>query len=150
MANPNIRPHICHYPEDSGQYIEHAWQADAWKNLDPDLASPMVRLGGQDFYIHELAKLDDGTLIMPFRWFTRSQVAPGDVDQDFYGLAWGVETLPTPSGGTYVVHQYQTIQFPTSRLLSSFPYLVESYDMDGIPDPRNILGVFPIASNSCR
>ncbi|KAJ3877317.1 hypothetical protein F5051DRAFT_440725 [Lentinula edodes] len=141
MANPNIRPHIHHYPEDSGQYVEHAWQADAWKNLDPDLASPMVRLGGQDFYIHELAKLDDGTLIMPFRWFTRSQVAPGDVDQDFYGLAWGVETLPTPSGGTYVVHQYQTIQFPTSRLLSSFPYLVESYDMDGIPDPRNILGV---------
>ncbi|KAJ3804621.1 hypothetical protein F5876DRAFT_82864 [Lentinula aff. lateritia] len=141
MANPNIWPHIRHYPEDSGQYIEHAWQADAWKNLDPDLASPMVHLGGQDFYIHELAKLDDGTLIMPFHWFTRSQVAPGDVDQDFYSLAWGVETLPTPSGSTYVVHQYQTIQFPTSRLLSSFPYLVESYDMDGIPDPCNILGV---------
>ncbi|KAJ3920045.1 hypothetical protein F5877DRAFT_89667 [Lentinula edodes] len=102
MGNPKIRPHIHHYPEDSGQHVEHAWQADAWRTLDPDLSSPMVCVGGQDFFIHELAKLDNGTY---------------------------------------------TIQFPVSCLLSSFPYLVESYDLDGIPDPRNILGAVTFGSN---
>ncbi|KAJ3916301.1 hypothetical protein F5877DRAFT_91854 [Lentinula edodes] len=129
MGNPKIRPHIRHYPEDSGQHVEHAWQADAWRTLDPDLSSPMVRVGGQDFFIHELAKLDDGTYVILFHWLTRSQGLPGGPEQQFFGLAWS------------------TIQFPVSRLLSSFPYLVESYDLDGIPDPRNILGVYTTNSN---
>ncbi|KAJ4477736.1 hypothetical protein C8J55DRAFT_430734, partial [Lentinula edodes] len=146
MGNPKIRPHIRHYPEESGQHVEHAWQAEAWKTLDSDLASPMVRVGDQDFYVHELTKLNDGTLVMPFRWFTRSQGLPGGPEQEFFGLAWSVEVYPTPDGGGYVVHQHQTIQFPASRLLSSFPYLVETHDLDGIPNPCNILGTF-ITSN---
>ncbi|KAJ4481358.1 hypothetical protein C8R41DRAFT_922309 [Lentinula lateritia] len=147
MGNPKIRPHIHHYPEDSGQHVEHAWQADAWRNLDPDLASPMVRVGGQDFFIHELAKLDNGTYVIPFRWLTRSQGLPGGPDQQLFGLAWSVEICSTFAGCGFVVHQHQSIQFPISRLLSSFPYLVESYDLDGIPDPRNILGVYTTNSN---
>ncbi|KAJ3846590.1 hypothetical protein EV368DRAFT_88779 [Lentinula lateritia] len=147
MGNPKIRPHIRHYPEDSGQHVEHAWQADAWRTLDPDLSSPMVRVGGQDFFIHELAKLDDGTYVIPFRWLTRSQGLPGGPEQQFFGLAWSVEICSTFTGRGFVVHQHQTIQFPVSRLLSSFPYLVESYDLDGIPDPRNIFGVYTTNSN---
>ncbi|KAJ4488656.1 hypothetical protein C8R41DRAFT_896160 [Lentinula lateritia] len=140
MSNPNVRPHIRHYPEECGQHVEHAWQAEAWKTLDPDLASPMVRIGDQDFYVYELTKLNDGTLVMPFRWFTRSRGPPGGPEQEFFGLAWSVEVYPSSNGGGYVVHQYQTIQFPASQLLSSFPYLVETHDLDGIPDPCNILG----------
>ncbi|KAJ3912042.1 hypothetical protein F5877DRAFT_85250 [Lentinula edodes] len=147
MGNPKIRPHIRHYPEDSGQHVEHAWQADAWRTLDPDLSSPMVRVGRQDFFIHELAKLDDGTYVIPFHWLTRSQGLPGGPEQQFFGLAWSVEICSTFSVRSFVVHQHQTIQFPISRLLSSFPYLVESYDLDGIPDPRNILGVYTTNPN---
>ncbi|KAH7873932.1 uncharacterized protein C8R40DRAFT_1048559, partial [Lentinula edodes] len=146
MGNPKIRPHIHHYPEDSGQHVEHAWQADAWRTLDPDLSSPMVRVGGQDFFIHELAKLDNGTYVIPFRWLTCSRGLPGGPEQQFFGLAWSVEICSTFSGCGFVVHQHQTIQFPVSCLLSSFPYLVESYDLDGIPDPRNIL-VYTTNSN---
>ncbi|KAJ3870447.1 hypothetical protein F5051DRAFT_447692 [Lentinula edodes] len=79
---------------------------------------------------------------MPFRWFTRSRGLPGGPEQEFFGLAWSVEVYPSSNGGGYVVHQYQTIQFPASQLLSSFPYLVETHDLDGIPDPCNILGVY--------
>ncbi|KAJ3899459.1 hypothetical protein F5879DRAFT_993759 [Lentinula edodes] len=147
MGNPKIRPHIRHYPEDSRQHVEHAWQADAWRTLDPNLSSPMVRVGRQDFFIHELAKLDDGTYVIPFHWLTRSQGLLGGPEQQFFGLAWSIEICSTFSVRSFVVHQHQTIQFPISRLLSLFPYLVESYDLDGIPDPRNILGVYTTNSN---
>ncbi|KAF8824027.1 hypothetical protein HHX47_DHR9000094 [Lentinula edodes] len=94
MGNPDIRPHIRHYCEDSGQHLEHAWQAQAWKELDPTLATPMVRKGNQDFFVHELARLDNGTLVMPFRWFTRSSGVPGDQKtQVLSGLAWTVKIV---------------------------------------------------------
>ncbi|KAH7867912.1 uncharacterized protein C8R40DRAFT_1164165 [Lentinula edodes] len=105
MGNPDIRPHIRHYCEDSGQHLEHAWQAQAWKELDPTLATPMVRKGNQDFFVHELARLDNGTLT-------------------------------------------NTIQFPVHQLQSSFPYLVESCNLDQIPSPHNILGI--LSENGCE
>ncbi|KAJ3720040.1 hypothetical protein C8R42DRAFT_583769 [Lentinula raphanica] len=42
MANPEVRKHFHYYHEDSGQHLEHAWQAQAWRDMDPDLATPMV------------------------------------------------------------------------------------------------------------
>ncbi|KAE9398389.1 hypothetical protein BT96DRAFT_957615 [Gymnopus androsaceus JB14] len=57
MANPWVRQHIHHYHEDSGRHLEHAWQAEAWRDLDPDLATPMVRMGHQDYYVYEVTRL---------------------------------------------------------------------------------------------
>ncbi|KAJ3867820.1 hypothetical protein EV359DRAFT_33661 [Lentinula novae-zelandiae] len=142
MGNPDIRPHIRHYCEDSGQHLEHAWQAQAWKELDPTLATPMVRKGNQDFFVHELARLDNGTLVMPFRWFTRSSGDPGDQKtQILFGLAWAVKIVHVNGQSGYIISQTNTIQFPVHQLQSSFPYLVESCNLDQIPSPHNIFGI---------
>ncbi|KAE9388069.1 hypothetical protein BT96DRAFT_1004526 [Gymnopus androsaceus JB14] len=56
MANPHVRQHIHHYHEDSGRRLEHAWQAEAWRDLDPDLATPMkldIDHGAQGYVVHE-------------------------------------------------------------------------------------------------
>ncbi|KAJ3910853.1 hypothetical protein F5877DRAFT_8582, partial [Lentinula edodes] len=149
MGNPDIRPHIRHYCEDSGQHLEHAWQAQAWKELDPTLATPMVRKGNQDFFVHELARLDNGTLVMPFRWFTRSSGVPGDQKtQVLFGLAWTVKIVHVNGQSGYIISQTNTIQFPVHQLQSSFPYLVESCNLDQIPSPHNILGI--LSENGCE
>ncbi|KAJ3870883.1 hypothetical protein F5051DRAFT_434294 [Lentinula edodes] len=102
----------------------------------------MVRKGNQDFFVHELACIDNGALVMPFRWFTWSSGVPGDQKtQVLFGLAWTVKIVP--------VHgQTNTIQFPVHQLQSSFPYLVESCNLDQIPSPHNILGIH--SENGCK
>ncbi|KIO17528.1 hypothetical protein M407DRAFT_12314 [Tulasnella calospora MUT 4182] len=56
MANPKVRPNLHFYPEDAGDTLEHAWQGRRWKEkIDPTLLTPMVRLGTQDFFVHEPA-----------------------------------------------------------------------------------------------
>ncbi|KAF8234111.1 hypothetical protein L208DRAFT_1551527 [Tricholoma matsutake] len=46
MANPRVRKHIHHFPEDSGEYLEQCWQAQHWlRDIDPMLATPMVHVG---------------------------------------------------------------------------------------------------------
>lgn len=62
MANPRVCQHIHHYHEDSGRRLEHAWQVEAWRDLDPDLATPMVRMGAQDCYVYEVTRLNTGIL----------------------------------------------------------------------------------------
>ncbi|KAJ4475045.1 hypothetical protein J3R30DRAFT_3684391 [Lentinula aciculospora] len=44
MANLLVCPHIHHLHEDSGRHLKHAWQAEAWRDLDPDLVMPMVQV----------------------------------------------------------------------------------------------------------
>ncbi|KIN98834.1 hypothetical protein M404DRAFT_70297, partial [Pisolithus tinctorius Marx 270] len=52
MANPQIHPHICHYPEDAGGRLEQAWQASRWLHeINPSIAMPMTCKGWQDFYV---------------------------------------------------------------------------------------------------
>ncbi|KAI5981921.1 hypothetical protein EDD15DRAFT_2182381, partial [Pisolithus albus] len=64
MANPRIRIHIRHYPEDAGGRLDQPWQASRWLHeIDPSIATPMIRKGQQDFYVFELTKLTDGTVV---------------------------------------------------------------------------------------
>ncbi|KAJ3966306.1 hypothetical protein EV361DRAFT_809262 [Lentinula raphanica] len=140
MANPRVRPHIHHYHEDSGVRLEHAWQAEAWRDLHPDLATPMVRNGNQDFYTYEIAQLDNGELVLPYRWFTRRS-GPQSITE-FHGMAWKLQLDHQNHG--YVVRQWDQVQFPATSLLVSFPRLVEQYEEDRLYDPCCLLGVFSI------
>ncbi|KAJ3727642.1 hypothetical protein C8R42DRAFT_755301 [Lentinula raphanica] len=140
MGNPLIRKHLHHYPEDSGKHLEHAWQADAWRNQDVAMATPMIRKDTQDFYVFEITRLIDGRLVVPFRWFTRGHHGiPSEAKQDFYASAWTVESDQTARG--YRINQNHIVQFPISSLLSSLPRVIESFAIDGMFDPRNIQGV---------
>ncbi|KAI0736356.1 hypothetical protein C8Q72DRAFT_804114, partial [Fomitopsis betulina] len=72
MSNPRVRAHLHFLPEDAGQKLSETWQAARWlTELDPDLATPMLRQGHHDFYTLELTLLNGGQVCMPFRWFTR-------------------------------------------------------------------------------
>ncbi|KAJ3835357.1 hypothetical protein F5878DRAFT_628111 [Lentinula raphanica] len=138
MANPLIRKHLHHYPEDSGRHIEHAWQAEAWRNQDVTMATPMIRRDGQDFYIFEMTRLTSGQLVVPFRWYTRGRHGiPSEEEQDLYAMAWTVVN----AAGAYLVDQNHIIQVPVSSLLSSLPRIIETFAIDGLLDPRNIGGI---------
>lgn len=139
MANPRVRQHIHHYHEDSGHHLEHAWQAEAWRDLDSDLASPMVRMGVQDYYVNEVTRLNSGELVIPHRWFTRCRT-PGSEQQDLYGMAWKLDMDSGARG--YVVREWDQVQFPVTSLLASLPHIAESFDIDGGYDPRKIIGMF--------
>ncbi|KZT23739.1 hypothetical protein NEOLEDRAFT_1046272, partial [Neolentinus lepideus HHB14362 ss-1] len=61
ISNPQVRPHLRFLPEDSGNRLSEAWQAQRWLHeLDSSLTTPMIRTGGQDFYIYEPVLLHDG------------------------------------------------------------------------------------------
>lgn len=141
MANPRVRQHIHHYHEDSGRHLEDAWQAEAWRDLDPELATPMVRIGIQDYYVHEVTRLDTGDLVIPHRWFTRRRT-PGSEQQDLYCMAWKVQVDHGAWG--YVVCEWDQVQVPATSLLASLPHIVKSFDLDGGYDPRKIIGMFMV------
>ncbi|KAL0578323.1 hypothetical protein V5O48_003670 [Marasmius crinis-equi] len=78
MANPRVRRDLHFYPEDSSPSLSEAWQADRWlKELDSQLTTPMIRIFNQDFYLQEPARLRDGRLVIPIRWFMRDGVSDG-------------------------------------------------------------------------
>ncbi|KAJ8521961.1 hypothetical protein ONZ45_g1372 [Pleurotus djamor] len=58
MANPQVRPHLSFYPEDSGKRLSEARQASRWLHDAPDdQLTPMIRLGSQDYFIYEPLKV---------------------------------------------------------------------------------------------
>ncbi|KAI6148028.1 hypothetical protein BKA82DRAFT_151609, partial [Pisolithus tinctorius] len=142
MANPWIRPHICHYPEDAGGRLEQAWQASRWLHeIDPSIATPMIRKGQQDFYVFELTKLTDGTMVIPERWYTKPSDSQTSFKVEYWALAWRARAVVNGRTSGYIVHAYDTINVPATQLLLSFPHLLQTYEMDHQADPRNIIGL---------
>lgn len=138
MANPLIRPHIRFYPEDAGSRLTETWQASRWLHeLPSDILTPMVRIGAQDFYIYEPAKLWDGQVVVPFRWFTRC-TSNANRTPSLFGRGWRTQISDDNSG--YIVHEFETVVFDTSILTISFPLMVDTHCTDMIPDPRHING----------
>ncbi|KAI0375816.1 hypothetical protein BV20DRAFT_18264 [Pilatotrama ljubarskyi] len=133
MANPRVRPHLRFLPEDANGTLSEAWQGDRWlKELDPDLATPMVRKESQDFYIYEPAQLDSHDVCMPTRWFTRGSQT--------YAKVWRMER--TPDGQAWVVLDNAEFDVPLQRFLVALPGLIGKAAHDSsFPDPRHIIGI---------
>lgn len=142
FSNPRVAPHLHFYPEDAGSALGESWKADRWRNeLDPALTTPMIRLGNRDFYIHEPALLMDRTVCMPLRWFVRVEHERGQVVRRFYAKACRLQ--PVVHDGTvggYLVNECDTFDVDASQLALNFPQMVATYDVDHLPDPRNIIG----------
>lgn len=132
MSNPRVRPHLQFLPEDAGARLSEAWQAERWlKELDPDLATPMVRMHGQDFFVHEPASLRDGRVCMPTRWFRR--------DGRVVASAWLM--VPTPNDHGWTVLKHAALEVSAEHFLVSFPGLVGRAEHDSsFQDPRRIVG----------
>ena len=143
FSNPRVGPHLCAYPEDVGELLEEAWQGDRWRHdLNSSLTTPMIQIGAQDFYLFEPTKLDDGRVILPTRWFFRTEVEGGRTTKHFFAEACRLEAVVSegsPSG--YVAHEYDQFVIDARGLMFAFPKLVETFHMDDLPDPRVMLGL---------
>ncbi|KAI6028105.1 hypothetical protein EDC04DRAFT_2869165 [Pisolithus marmoratus] len=90
MANPCVRPHICHYPKDARGRVDQPWQVARWLyEIDPAIAMLMIHKGQQDFYVFELTKLMDGTMVIPEHWYMKpsAQSSP-PFDFEYWAHAW--------------------------------------------------------------
>ncbi|KAI0754107.1 hypothetical protein C8Q80DRAFT_346349 [Daedaleopsis nitida] len=148
MANPRVRPHMHFYPEASASPLKESWQFRRWLHeLSPDLATPMIRFGKQDYFVHEPATLIDGRVVAPFRWFTRRSAKHehGRDLQRFYGEGWLMHPVITgescESPDAYVVHTYERVTFSASSLFAGFEHMCHTYEEEHKPDPRNIVGI---------
>ncbi|KAI6116436.1 hypothetical protein F5141DRAFT_1187659 [Pisolithus sp. B1] len=142
MANPRVHPHIHHYPEDAGGQLNQPWQASRWLcEINPTITTPMIHKARQDFYVFELTKLMDGTMVVPECWYTKPapQNSP-PFDFEYWARAWRAH--PVTSGHTcgYVIHAYDIVEVPVSNLLLSFPHILQTYRVSDQPDPCNIIG----------
>ncbi|EIW59026.1 uncharacterized protein TRAVEDRAFT_93301, partial [Trametes versicolor FP-101664 SS1] len=132
MANPQVRPHLRFLPEDAGKHLSEAWQGTRWRDeLDPNLAAPMVRVRGTDFFVHEPVQLRDGSVCMPYRWFRRNE--------ETYAKAWGMAR--TADGTGYIVLKHVSFDVNARELLSPFPMLVRTARFYNLPNPTSIIGI---------
>ncbi|KAH9935419.1 uncharacterized protein B0H18DRAFT_1114168 [Fomitopsis serialis] len=139
LANPLIRKHLRFYPEDAGTHASQAWHGRQWlRELSPRIASPMIRIGAQDFYTYEPAKLADGRVIMPIRWFTKGGISGTQV---FHGEVWMLCPVVTESGQrSYIVHEYKTIWFTAAELSLAFPTMIATFAASRLPDLQILIG----------
>jgi hypothetical protein len=98
--------------------------------MDADLTTPMARLPGGDFYLHEPAMISNGQLCIVNRWYIR------DKDKMYAQVSYMEK-----SGNGWVVSLDQNV-VDARELLMSFPNLIDGYHHHGLPDPRNILGKY--------
>ncbi|KAJ3715764.1 hypothetical protein C8R42DRAFT_704476 [Lentinula raphanica] len=125
MCNPNVRPHLSFYPEDSRQF-------DRWLNEIPDNElGPMARIHGTDYYIFEPTMFRDGSVYMPHRWFRRMG--------RLYARCWKMEEIVREDGQTSwrVIKSNDRLEFDEEFFLKSFPTLLS--------DHQN--GTYPLSTN---
>ncbi|KAJ7748839.1 hypothetical protein B0H14DRAFT_3603884, partial [Mycena olivaceomarginata] len=65
MANPLVAPH------------KHIRRPDGW-NIRPAQLTPMLSRGFKRFWIEELARLSDGTYVIPHTWIVRDGILTSD------------------------------------------------------------------------
>ncbi|KAJ7314549.1 hypothetical protein DFH08DRAFT_917807 [Mycena albidolilacea] len=74
MANPLVAPHVHFYPEENTGPISETYQVAQWMEYMPAQLMPMVSCGFKRFWIEELARLSDGTYVIPHTWIVRDGI----------------------------------------------------------------------------
>ncbi|KAJ2936113.1 hypothetical protein H1R20_g977, partial [Candolleomyces eurysporus] len=100
MSNPLVRPKLHFLPEDSGPRLSEARQASHWlHDLPPELTTPCVRIGSQEFFSFEPALLTGDRFVVPVRWFmadgrVHAQCWDLELVETFDGQLWRAVTAP--------------------------------------------------------
>ncbi|KAJ7290654.1 hypothetical protein C8J57DRAFT_1213292 [Mycena rebaudengoi] len=144
MGNPKVRPHLSFYPEDSGPKLSEARQGQRWLNeLADDQTTPMHRISGQHYFIHEPAMLRDGTVCMPIRWFTKA----GNTQLNFFAKCWKLEPVSTDIQSGWRVRNTDGYVVPATDFLKNFPDLQRDTPLYDLPSPTVILEIVDSATN---
>ncbi|KAJ7096589.1 hypothetical protein B0H15DRAFT_774168 [Mycena belliarum] len=69
FANPEVAKHLQFYPETTTGPISEVWQAARWKEYKPSELTPMYVRGLRQFYIDEVASLENGVFVIPIAWY---------------------------------------------------------------------------------
>ena len=138
MANPCVRPYLHFYPEDTrGAHLAEARQGARWlREVHNEALTPMLRVGNQDFYIHEPAMLTDGSICMPVRWFNRVE---GEA-REWYAWCWEMESVTVDEVQGWCVRHRTGFEVPAKSLLKAFPELEADAPLYGLPLPSRIVG----------
>ncbi|KAJ7302771.1 hypothetical protein DFH08DRAFT_826366 [Mycena albidolilacea] len=68
-ANPLTRSLLHFYPEIPDGPVCEAWHAHKWRReVDRDVLTPMIVDGHRHFYVNELARLRNGSFVIPLCW----------------------------------------------------------------------------------
>ncbi|KAF7374456.1 hypothetical protein MSAN_00329700 [Mycena sanguinolenta] len=78
FANPLVIPHMHFYPEENDGPISETYQAERWMKYTPSQLTPMFLRGFKRFWIKELARLRNGTFIIPHTLILRNGVLTSD------------------------------------------------------------------------
>ncbi|KAJ3989861.1 hypothetical protein F5890DRAFT_1561385 [Lentinula detonsa] len=138
MANPIVRPKLSFYPEATNGRIDSAKNAFRWLHeLDPNLTTPMIRVGNEDFYLFEPCRLRSRVYCIPYRWIER---VDAEGKAQLYGWVWNIRQSSAMSG--WEVFTAERVEVHESEFLTSFPKLRQSFEERLIPDPGSICGVY--------
>jgi hypothetical protein len=70
LSHPTIAANLTLYPELEPEHVE-VWQAQRWLEFDKSQLNPMWTADGlRQFYINEIARLSNGSYVMPLMWAT--------------------------------------------------------------------------------
>ncbi|KAJ7034369.1 hypothetical protein C8F04DRAFT_1395435, partial [Mycena alexandri] len=78
FANSEVTKHLQFYPEETTGPISEVWQAQRWKEYKPSKLTPMYSCGVRQFFVDELALLNDNSLVIPVAWIKRDGVLCAD------------------------------------------------------------------------
>ena len=137
MANPKVCPKLHFYPEDAGQKLEEACQGARWLREMPDeQTTPMARIQGSDYYIHEPAQLRNSSFCVPHCWFQRNG--------KLVAKCWKMEQMSTSdlSEGWRVIIPAASYEVPADQFVSNLPELQKNATVFGIPDLSLLSGEF--------
>ncbi|KAJ6628304.1 hypothetical protein B0H10DRAFT_2271410 [Mycena sp. CBHHK59/15] len=74
FSNPEVAKHLEFYPETTTGPICEVWQAQRWKEYKPSELTPMYANRLRQFYIDEVAVLENGSLVIPVAWLRRTGI----------------------------------------------------------------------------
>ncbi|KAF7296426.1 hypothetical protein HMN09_01113000 [Mycena chlorophos] len=151
-ANPNIRKFIQLYPEvPKDGVIREIWHAEKWRmGMDLDMLSPMYDAGRAHFYVNELARTRDGSLVVPIRWI----ICDGEIQADSF-------TVSINMAGEGEINDNKTTLVRAANLVFNYYDLLERDEIPAwthltvqrghparMPNPiREIAGDDPIYTN---
>jgi hypothetical protein len=72
-SSPHTARLLNPYPEEADGLVSETWQALKVREMDPDLLTPMCRIGLKDYFVNELAELEDGSWVIPVCWIVRKK-----------------------------------------------------------------------------
>ena len=134
VCNPQVRPHLHFYPEDTGKKLGEGRQVERWlKKLRPEETTPMVCIHRDDYYIYEPALLKDLSMCILECWFTQ--------DGTFFARAWKMEIRVIEGQLGWVVRKDIELEVSEHQFAKGFVMLEKEFEQYQLPHPSLIHGM---------